>query len=85
MGVKNGGQVFYAYTISVNVDEEIGRSGIWGRLRRLRAADYRDGGRRGHRTRGTSIDRLPGIHHYPGGYQAPGKRVVNRGILKPLF
>jgi hypothetical protein len=30
--------------ISVNVDEEIGRSGIWGRLRRLRVADYRDGG-----------------------------------------
>jgi len=25
----------------VNVDEEIGRSGIWGRLR---VADYRDGG-----------------------------------------
>jgi hypothetical protein len=25
-------------------DEEIGISGIWGMLRRLRAADYRDGG-----------------------------------------
>jgi len=35
-----GGQVFYAYTISVNVDEEIGKSGIWGRLR---VADYLDG------------------------------------------
>jgi hypothetical protein len=29
------------YPISVNVDEEIGRLGIWGRLR---VADYRDGG-----------------------------------------
>jgi hypothetical protein len=33
-------QLFCAYTISVNVDEEIGRLGIWGRLR---VADYRDG------------------------------------------
>jgi len=40
-GSRTGGQVFYAYTISVNVDEEIGRLGIWGRLR---VADYRDGG-----------------------------------------
>jgi hypothetical protein len=28
--LKNWGQVFYAYIISMNVDEEIGRSGIWG-------------------------------------------------------
>jgi hypothetical protein len=29
------------YPISVNMDEEIGRLGIWGRLR---VDDYRDGG-----------------------------------------
>jgi hypothetical protein len=38
--LETGGQVFYAYTISVNVDEEIGRAWIWGRLK---VADYRDG------------------------------------------
>jgi len=31
----------------------------WGRIR---FADYRDGGGRVHWTRGTIIDRLPGIH-----------------------
>jgi len=36
-----GGQVFCSYTISVNVDEEIGRLGIWVKLK---VADYRDGG-----------------------------------------
>jgi hypothetical protein len=39
-GFATGGQVFNAYTISVNMDEEIGRSGIWGKLR---VADYRNG------------------------------------------
>jgi hypothetical protein len=59
---ETGGQVFYAYTISANVDEEIGRSGIWGEVKEVKGCRLPEWRRERSLDKGTSIDRLIGIH-----------------------